>query len=142
MSNSNAARKTVEAPVKATKQRKPTPATTVAAPLATLPQQAPEQSYVLSGPATTLAGQGNQATHTLQAHAKNHGLGKEWRKPGHKAPNTRAIALSAVLAATGGKPFTQEQARLALVAIKDQLGSGTPNSYAKAFVGNGYFQAV
>lgn len=140
MSASNTARKaTTPATQRASKPTtatKPAPATTVA------PSTAPLPLYTLSGPAATLAAHGNQATPTLQAPGRAHGLGTLWRTAGHKAPNTRAIALATIQAAAGGKPFNVSQALVALGTIKAQLGSGTPNSYVKAFIANGYFAPV
>jgi len=140
MAQSNAATKSVQAkrqaPSKPATAPKAVPATTVAATPAALPL------YTLSSVAATLAAAGNQATATLQAPSRQHGLGTAWRTAGHKAPNTRAIALATVLAAAGGKPFNVSQALVALGTIKAQLGSGTPNSYCKAFIANGYFAPV
>jgi hypothetical protein len=59
-----------------------------------------------------------------------------------KGDNTRAHALAAILhGVPNADAFTFEQAVAALTAAKDRirLGSGTPRSYCKAFVANGYF---
>ena len=80
----------------------------------------------------------DKAPSTLQAPSK--GLGLAWRAAGHKAPNTRCYALAAIQAAYPNG-CTMEQAVTALgVAAKAglNLGSGTPRSYVKAFVANGY----
>ena len=95
--------------------------------------------YTLSAKAQALA-TATTPGNTLQRPAP--GLGMAWRTAGHTAPNTRAGALAVVLAASNGQPFTQAQAQQWLQAAKASglnLGSGTPGSYAKAFVGNGYF---
>jgi hypothetical protein len=65
----------------------------------------------------------------------------KWREPKHTAPNTRAQALATILAACG-EQFTAEQAQQALSAIRTVLGAGTPGSYVKAFIANGYFTPV
>jgi len=87
-----------------------------------------------------LAALGATAGATLQAPSK--GLGQAWRQAGYKAPNTRAIALNALQAHyPSGFTFAQAVACLQ-VGVKAgaiNLGSGTPNSYCKAFVANGYF---
>lgn len=128
---STEARKTrtpkVAAPVEA-------PAVAVAAPAA-----APATLYALNAKAAALAAAGAAAGKTLQAPSK--GLGLAWRVAGYTAPNTRALALAVVAAL--GDTFTVEQAQAALQAAKAagtlNLGSGTPGSYCKAFVANGYF---
>jgi hypothetical protein len=82
-------------------------------------------------------------TNTLQTPAGQK-LGREWRKAGHTAPNTRVAALAMVLAECGTE-FTAEQAQAALTAGKASglnLGTGTPRSYVAAFVKNGYFAAI
>jgi hypothetical protein len=97
-------------------------------------------NYTLNAKALELAALGANAGPTLQAPSK--GLGQAWRAQGYKAPNTRAIALSA-LAQHYPNGFTFAQAVACLqVGVKAgaiNLGSGTPNSYCKAFVANGYF---
>lgn len=69
-------------------------------------------------------------------------VGAHWRSHGHKAPNTRHVALSAL--AELGSAFTLEDAAKALKPLKDQalLGSGTPASYLKAFIKSGYLVEV
>ena len=112
------------------------PATTPA-PTTQTPASGP--LYTLSAKAQALA-TAQQVGNTLQRPAP--GLGMAWRTAGHTAPNTRAGALAVVLAASNGQPFTQAQAQAWLQAAKASglnLGSGTPGSYAKAFVSNGYF---
>lgn len=121
--------------------RAPRAPKTVTAPVAAVaaPQAAPATLYTLNAKAAALAAAGANAGKTLQAPAK--GLGLQWRAAGYTAPNTRALAL-AVVAALGGT-FTLAQAQAALQAAKAagtlNLGSGTPGSYCKAFVANGYF---
>ena len=88
--------------------------------------------------ALAASAEARQVGTTLQAPTK--GLGLAWRAAGYMAPNTRAYALAAIKAAypTG---CTVAQAVGALQAAKTaglNLGSGTPNSYVKAFVANGY----
>jgi hypothetical protein len=100
-------------------------------------------TYTLSGKAQELAKLGAEAGLTLQAPSK--GLGQAWRAPGHKAPNTRAVVLNALQAHyPSGFTFAQAVACLAAGAKAGavHLGSGTPNSYCKAFVANGYFEEV
>jgi 2-hydroxychromene-2-carboxylate isomerase len=92
----------------------------------------------LNAKAAELAKLGDQAGLTLQAPAK--GLGLAWRNAQHKAPNTRARALAAIQAAHP-EGCTMELAIAALQAAKQNglnLGSGTPRSYVKAFMANGY----
>lgn len=69
-------------------------------------------------------------------------VGAQWRANGHKAPNTRHEALSAIAAI--GSTFTLEAAAAALKPLKDAaiLGSGTPASYLKAFIKAGYIAEV
>ena len=114
---------------------------TQGAPAATV-APTPAACLVLSAKALQLATAGTTAANTLQAPQK--GLGMAWRVPGYKATNTRALALATILAACG-EEFTADQAQRALDAAKKagtlNLGSGTPNSYVKAFLGNGYFAA-
>lgn len=75
---------------------------------------------------------------TLQRPAP--GMGKAWRAAGYKAPSLRHQAIAAIATATKGKPFTTEQA---MAALKDvALGSGTPNSFVKAFIACGYLAPV
>lgn len=112
------------------------PATT---PAPTTQTSASAPLYTLSAKAQALA-TAQQVGNTLQRPAP--GLGMAWRTAGHTAPNTRAGALAVVLAASKGEAFTQAQAQQWLQEAKAaglNLGSGTPGSYAKAFVGNGYF---
>ena len=112
------------------------PATT---PAPTVQNSASAQTYTLSAKAQALA-TATSVGNTLQTPAK--GLGMGWRTAGHTAPNTRAGALATIHAASNGQPFTQAQAVAWLQAAKAaglNLGSGTPGSYAKAFVANGYF---
>jgi len=95
---------------------------------------------MLNAKATELAklGADDKAPSTLQAPSK--GLGLAWRAAGHKAPNTRCYALAAIQAAYPNG-CTVEQAVSALSAAAKaglNLGSGTPRSYVKAFVANGY----
>ena len=71
---------------------------------------------------------------TLQRPAP--GMGKAWRTAGYKAPSLRHQAIAAIATATNGKPFTAEQAMAALAGVA--LGSGTPNSFVKAFIACGY----
>ena len=92
----------------------------------------------LNAKASELAKLGADAAHTLQAPSK--GLGLAWRNAKHTAPNTRASALAAIQAAHP-EGCTMEQAIAALQAAKLgglNLGSGTPRSYVKAFMANGY----
>lgn len=79
---------------------------------------------------------------TLQYTQPKHGLGMAWRQPQHKAPNTRHGVIMALVAAFGAKPFSLLQAQQAIKAAGCPLNSGTPASYCKAFVANGYFVAV
>ena len=112
------------------------PATT---PAPTTQNSTSAPRYTLSAKAQALA-TAQQVGNTLQRPAP--GLGMGWRQAGHTAPNTRAGALAVVLAASKGEAFTQAQAQQWLQEAKAaglNLGSGTPGSYAKAFVGNGYF---
>jgi hypothetical protein len=97
-------------------------------------------TYTLNSKALELAALGANAGPTLQAPTK--GLGQAWRQAGYKAPNTRAVALAALVAHyPSGFTFAQAvgvlQAGVKAGAIN--LGSGTPNSYCKAFEANGYF---
>jgi hypothetical protein len=95
--------------------------------------------YTLNEKAAKLADEDTGAAATLQASAPK--TGKEWRKVGVAKPNTRAAALAAVRKAHPDG-FTHEQAVAALIAARKaglNLGQGTPGSYAKAFVKNGYF---
>lgn len=71
---------------------------------------------------------------TLQAPAK--GLGKAWRQVGHKAPSLRHGAIQAIVKASKRGVITEEDALAALKAVP--LGSGTPRSFFKAFVEQGY----
>jgi hypothetical protein len=71
---------------------------------------------------------------TLQRPAP--GMGKAWRTAGYKAPSLRHQAIAAIAAAANGQPFTAEQAMAALGGVP--LGSGTPNSFVKAFIACGY----
>jgi hypothetical protein len=127
---------------KAVKAPKAAPvAEAVQAPVAAVvsPATAPKATYSLSAKAAALASQGSAAGATLQRPAA--GLGMAWRAPRHKGINTRAMALAAVLEACGDK-FTAEQAHKALTAAKANglhLGAGSPTSYVKAFIANGYF---
>ena len=75
---------------------------------------------------------------TLQRSAP--GMGKAWRTAGYKAPSLRHQAIAAIATATKGKPFTAEQAMDALAGVA--LGSGTPNSFVKAFIACGYLAQV
>lgn len=75
---------------------------------------------------------------TLQRPAP--GMGKAWRAAGYKAPSLRHQAIAAIATATKGKPFTAEQAMAALAGVA--LGSGTPNSFVKAFIACGYLAQV
>lgn len=95
----------------------------------------PVPTYSLSAKAATLAAQGRAAANTLQRTAP--GFGAAWRAHGKAAPNTRAQALAAIAAVA---PCTLAQAQAALVPLHKAgiLGSGTPGSYCKAFVANGY----
>lgn len=102
------------------------------------PAAAPVALYTLSAQAIALANQGTAAAPTLQALPTQRG--QAWRAAGHKAPNTRAAALAAVMALP--QPFTFAAAKAALAAAQQaglNLGTGSPNSYARAFVANGYF---
>ena len=137
MTNTTRAPRTPKnAPAAAVVAANAAPATTPA-PAAQTPASGP--LYTLSAKAQALA-TATTPGNTLQRPAA--GLGMAWRTAGHTAPNTRAGALAVVLAASNGQPFTQAQAQAWLQAAKAEglnLGSGTPGSYAKAFVGNGYF---
>lgn len=75
---------------------------------------------------------------TLQRPAP--GLGKAWRTAGYKAPSLRHQAIAAIATAANGQPFTAEQAMAALKGVA--LGSGTPNSFVKAFIACGYLAPV
>ena len=75
---------------------------------------------------------------TLQRPAP--GMGKAWRTAGYKAPSLRHQAIAAIATATNGQPFTAEQAMAALKGVA--LGSGTPNSFVKAFIACGYLAPV
>ena len=135
-STARAPRTPENAPAAAVVAANAAPATTPA-PTTQTPASGPR--YTLSAKAQALA-TATTPGNTLQRPAP--GLGMAWRTAGHTAPNTRAGALAVVLAASNGQPFTQAQAQQWLQAAKASglnLGSGTPGSYAKAFVGNGYF---
>lgn len=124
------------APASAVAAAQAAPATT---PAPTVQNSTSAQRYTLSAKAVALA-TAQQVGNTLQRPAP--GLGMGWRTAGHTAPNTRAGALAVVHKASDGQPFTQQQAQQWLQEAKAaglNLGSGTPGSYAKAFVGNGYF---
>jgi hypothetical protein len=71
---------------------------------------------------------------TLQAPAK--GLGKGWRQAGHKAPSLRHGAIQAIVKASKRGVITEEDALAALAGVP--LGAGTPRSFFKAFVEQGY----
>lgn len=118
---------------------KTTPAVNAPAVAVAAPAAAPATLYALNAKAAALAAAGGNAGKTLQAPSKGLGLG--WRAAGYTAPNTRAMALAVVAAL--GETFTVAQAQAALQAAKAagtlNLGSGTPGSYCKAFVANGYF---
>ena len=103
----------------------------------TTPAAAVQFTYTLNPTALALAAQGAAAPNTLQRSAK--GQGKAWRTTGKAAPNTRAQACAVL--ATLATPFTFAQATGALAGLHagGVLGSGTPNSYCKVFVQNGYF---
>ena len=90
-------------------------------------------TYTISAKAQTIA---NNVT--LQRPAP--GMGKAWRAAGYKAPSLRHQAITAIATATNGKPFTAEQAMAALKGVA--LGSGTPNSFVKAFIACGYLAPV
>lgn len=90
-------------------------------------------TYTISAKAQTIA---NNVT--LQRPAP--GMGKAWRTAGYKAPSLRHQAITAIANATNGKPFTAEQAMAALKGVA--LGSGTPNSFVKAFIACGYLAPV
>jgi len=115
-----------------------------APPVADAPVVNGPQLYVLNGPATNLAREGlsGSVRETLQKAGDPKAANPEWRNMGHKAPNTRALAL-AVIVQTLGARFSEAQARKALADAKAagtlHLGSGTPASYVKAFIGNKYF---
>lgn len=77
---------------------------------------------------------------TLQTPDK--ALGRAWRSAAYTQPNTRVAALATILAVA---PCTAEQAQAALAAGKLaglNLGTGTPRSYVKAFIKNGYMTKV
>lgn len=120
------------------------PVVAAAAAPATTPAPTTQNStsaplYTLSTKAVALA-TAQQVGNTLQRPAP--GLGMAWRTAGHTAPNTRAGALAVIHSASNDQPFTQAQAQEWLQQAKAaglNIGSGTPGSYAKAFVGNGYF---
>lgn len=69
-------------------------------------------------------------------------VGAQWRSNGHKALNTRHIAIGVL--AQLGSTFTHAQALAALAPLKANatLGSGTPASYIRAFVKCGYLVPV
>jgi hypothetical protein len=95
-------------------------------------------TYALNEAATKLAALGLEAAATLQAGEHR---GPAWRAANYRAPNTRAGALAAIASAANGQPITAEAAQAALAAAKLaglNLGTGTPRSYVKAFVKNGY----
>lgn len=132
------AAKTVRAPKAAPKAAGATQAPTPTATIAPTPSVA----YTLNAKAAALAAAGAAAGNTLQRPAV--GLGMAWRSAGHKAPNTRALALGALVTACGTK-FTAAEAIAALGEAKKaglNLGAGSPLSYVKAFIANGYFTEV
>lgn len=76
---------------------------------------------------------------TLQTPKK--GLGAEWRKAGHKAPSVRHNAIAALAAVANSHGIIAESD--ALQALKSvSLGTGTPRSFIRAFVANGYLAVV
>jgi hypothetical protein len=119
-----------------TSKRNAVPATTVAATPANAATAAPTQLYGLNAKAAALAAAGTAAGNTLQRPAP--GLGMAWRQPKHTAPNTRAVALATLVQAHGAT-FSHTQALATLATIKPVLGAGSPASYIKAFIKNGYF---
>ena len=112
--------------------------TKTSAPATTAPATVAAPTYTLSAAALALAAQGTGAGNTLQR--TQVGLGKAWRTTATAAPNTRAVVLAAIAAATNGKPFTAAQAQAAIP--RTACGSGSPRSYVVAFVKNGYFAPV
>jgi len=108
-------------------------------------QGTPVQRYSLNGPAMQLASQGHNAGATLQKSGDPKLSDPNWRSNGHKATNTRAIALATIVQELGsGFAAAEAQACLAKwhKAGALHLGSGTPASYVKAFIKNGYFAPV
>ena len=96
--------------------------------------------YTLNEKAVALAALGLQAGPTLQA-PPGEKLGAAWRAPKYTASNTRAGALAAILAATQDGAISALGAQNALQDAKKDglnLGTGTPRSYVKAFIANGY----
>lgn len=93
--------------------------------------------YTLAAPALAIAAQPVGATTTQGALPAHNGV--TWRITSAKlAPNTRVGALQVLAAAV---PCTAPAAIAALATAKAQglsLGTGTPASYVKAFVKNGY----
>lgn len=77
-----------------------------------------------------------KARTTLQAGAKT-GLGVNWRTVATAKRNTREVAIEAI-AGLGEGPHTEADIMKVLGTVKDQLGSGTPRSYFRAFVASGY----
>ena len=76
---------------------------------------------------------------TLSTAKGKTGLGRGWRAAATGGRNTRAIALDAIEEAMGEEDSLTEDAVLAaLTTVKDQLGSGSPRSYLRAFVASGY----
>lgn len=95
------------------------------------------ERYVLSSKAQAVRTQA-----TLQgAHLK---AGKDWRKAGFTAVNTRVAVVDtlAALQELTECAFTMSQALSALAELHaaKHLGSGTPRSYVKAFIANGYLE--
>lgn len=138
---------TAEAPVVALEGPVWAPATSVPGTVVIVPV-APEQGvqlYKLNGPAASLAAQGASAAPTLQKKGDPKHSDPNWRSANHKATNTRAIALATIMANFAGPFSAAEAQKLLSIANKEHglhLGSGTPASYVKAFIKNGYFAPV
>lgn len=101
-----------------------------------------EVRYSLNEKALFLAGLAPEDVKLYRQGAATKGNGKDWRATGVDRKNTRAGALAVVYSVCGAK-FTEDQAIAALRKAKDNdglnLGTGSPKSYVKAFIANGYF---
>lgn len=129
--------KTTKAPKTAAKAAQAVPATTPApsAPVAA-PAPTAAVTYSITAKAQLIA------PHLTLQRGCTVPVGPNWRANGHKATNTRALAIQALAAL--GSTFTHAQAVSALLPLKQQalLGSGTPASYLRAFVASGYLAQV
>lgn len=103
---------------------------------ATAPAPAQQPLYTVGPHAAKV-----QPHSTLQLANYSTRAGKQWRTANATTrPNTRAAAIAALQQATAAGPQTWATLRAALQPLHKQgtLGSGTPQSYLKAFVANGY----